>query len=124
MSDSGIKTETLKRTATRPSVSRKPKNPPLWHVVLHDDNDHTYGYVMGMLYVLFRKSKEESFRMACEVDSTGRVICDTTHKERAELKRDQILSYGADPLLPRSKNSMIATIEMVDDSESDDDGGA
>ena len=34
--------------------------------------------------------------MACEVDTTGRVIVDTTTKERAELKRDQIHAYGPD----------------------------
>jgi ATP-dependent Clp protease adaptor protein ClpS len=49
--------------------------------------------------------------MAQEVDDTGRVIVDTTTKERAELKRDQIHAYGADHRLERSKGSMRATIE-------------
>jgi ATP-dependent Clp protease adaptor protein ClpS len=51
--------------------------------------------------------------MACEVDATGRVIVDTTHRERAELKRDQIHAYGADPRLSHSRGSMRATIEPV-----------
>jgi len=39
--------------------------------------------------------------MAKEVDSTGRVIVDTTTKERAELKQDQIHAFGPDPWIPR-----------------------
>ena len=45
------------------------------------------------------------------IDSTGRVIVCTTSKERAELKRDQIHAFGPDPLIPRCKGSMSATIE-------------
>lgn len=116
--------DTRTDTQTRPKPKPKPKRPQAWHVVLHDDPDHTYGYVMGMLYRLFGKSREESFRMACEVDRTGRVICETTNKERAEFKRDQILAYGPDPLLARSRRSMVATIETAEGGGDDDDNSA
>jgi len=89
----------------------------MWHIVLHDDNDHTYGYVMGMIVHLFRKSLASSFKMAQEVDSTGRVILETTHKERAEFKQEQVLAFGADPAIPHCKGSMTATIEPVDSDE-------
>jgi ATP-dependent Clp protease adaptor protein ClpS len=49
--------------------------------------------------------------MAKEVDTTGRVIVLTTSREHAELKRDQIHAFGADPLLARCKGSMSAMIE-------------
>jgi ATP-dependent Clp protease adaptor protein ClpS len=49
--------------------------------------------------------------MALEVDSTGRVVVATTHLEEAELKRDQIHAFGPDPLIPRCKGSMSATVE-------------
>ncbi|MFW5652708.1 MAG: ATP-dependent Clp protease adaptor ClpS [Planctomycetota bacterium] len=115
-------TETAVETKTKKSTRPKPKpgHPSMWHVVLHDDPDHTYGYVMGMLWRLFGKSRQDSFRMACEVDRTGRVICETTHTERAEFKRDQILGYGPDPLLARSTRSMFATIETADWGGGDD----
>ncbi len=35
----------------------------------------------------------------------------TTTFEHAELKRDQIHSFGADPLLSRSSGSMSAVLE-------------
>lgn len=90
-----------------------PKREPLYNVVLLDDDEHTYDYVIHMLCDLFAHSVEDAYRMACEVDATGRVIVDTTHRERAELKRDQIHAYGADPRLSHSHGSMRATIEPV-----------
>jgi len=87
---------------------------PQYHVVLLDDDDHTYDYVIEMLMALFGHSQETAYRMACEVDSKGRVIVDTTYKERAEMKRDQIHSYGADWRIPHCKGSMSATIEPAE----------
>jgi ATP-dependent Clp protease adaptor protein ClpS len=57
---------------------------------------------------------EKAFTMAKEVDESGRVIVLTTHKELAELKRDQILGYGADPQMARSKGSMTAIVEPAE----------
>ncbi len=87
---------------------------PRYHVVLLDDDDHSYEYVVNMLSQLFGHEVEKAFLMACEVDSKGRVIVDTTSKERAELKRDQIHAFGADPLLSRSVGSMSAVIEPAE----------
>jgi ATP-dependent Clp protease adaptor protein ClpS len=87
---------------------------PRYHVVLLDDNDHTYEYVIEMLVKLFRHGAEAAFRMACEVDRDGRSIVYTTNREQAEFKRGQIHGYGADWRLPRSKGSMSADIEPAD----------
>ncbi len=84
---------------------------PLWNVILLDDDDHTYEYVIEMLGRLFGHSTEVAYRMACEVDATGRVVVDTTTRERAELKQEQIHAYGADWRLDRSAGSMSAIIE-------------
>lgn len=99
---------------TKPAPARsspKPKKLPPYNVVLLDDDDHSYEYVIRMLGQLFGHSREKAFKMACEVDQTGRVIVLTTTKEHAELKRDQIHAFGADKLLARSKGSMRAVIE-------------
>lgn len=93
------------------TAAPRPKTAPLWHVVLLDDDDHTYEYVIEMLCKLFHFSVEKAFKMASEVDHQGRVIVDTTTLERAELKRDQIHAYGADWRLERSKGSMSAVLE-------------
>ena len=84
---------------------------PLWNVILLDDDDHTYEYVIEMLGRLFGHNPEVAYQMACEVDATGRVVVDTTTRERAELKQEQIHAYGADWRLDRSAGSMSAVIE-------------
>ncbi len=87
---------------------------PMWNVVLLDDDDHTYEYVMRMAQELFGHSHERAFRLAQTVDEHGRAICMTTHKEHAELKREQVLSFGRDPLMVRSRGPMSCEIEPVE----------
>ena len=86
---------------------------PPYNVVLLDDNDHSYEYVILMLKKVFGHPIDKGFEMAQEVDSTGRVIVATTNLEQAELKRDQIHAFGPDPLIPRCKGSMSATVESA-----------
>jgi ATP-dependent Clp protease adaptor protein ClpS len=70
--------------------------------------------VIFMLKKIFGYSIEKGYKMALEVDATGRVVVATTHLEQAELKRDQIQAFGPDPLIPRCKGSMSATVEPAD----------
>jgi len=99
---------------TRTRRDEKVKKLPPYHVVLHNDDDHTFEYVISMLQQLFGHPIERGHQMAVEVHTKGRVIVDTTSKERAELKRDQIHAFGADPLLPRCQGSMSASIEPAE----------
>jgi ATP-dependent Clp protease adaptor protein ClpS len=87
---------------------------PPYHVVLLDDDDHTYEYVIDMLQSLFSHAEEQAFLLARQVDKTGRAVVCTTHKERAELKRDQILGHGCDFRIPKSKQSMKAVIQPAE----------
>ena len=84
---------------------------PVWNVVLLDDDEHTYDYVIEMLCKLFFKSVEEAYRNAVEVDSTGRTIVMTCDQPAAEFARDQIHGYGADWRMPKCAGSMTAIIE-------------
>lgn len=88
-----------------------PDQEPPYHVILFDDDDHTYEYVIEMLQAVFGHPIERGYQMAREVDENGRVICATVHKELAELRLEQIHDYGPDPRLPKCKGSMSATIE-------------
>jgi ATP-dependent Clp protease adaptor protein ClpS len=92
-----------------------PKKQPRFHVILWDDSDHSYDYVVLMMKQIFRHPIEAGFQIAKEVDASGRAICLTTSLEHAELKRDQIRSFGKDDLIARCKGSMSATIESVNE---------
>jgi ATP-dependent Clp protease adaptor protein ClpS len=101
--------ETIRRR--RQKLAQKPKRQPRYHVILWDDDDHSYEYVIVMMRSLFGYAVERGYEIAKQVDSNGRAICMTTTRELAELKRDQIHSYGKDALIARCAGSMTATIE-------------
>ncbi len=114
MSETSTLPDVQVRPKRKPQREEKTRQMPMYHVILLNDDDHTYEYVVHMLMTLFGHPVERSFKMAQEVDKTGRVIVDTTTLERAELKRDQIHAFGADPLLARCKGSMSAVIEPTE----------
>jgi ATP-dependent Clp protease adaptor protein ClpS len=96
----------------KPRLKERTQRQPPYNVVLLNDDDHTYQYVIVMLQELFGYPPEKGFQMAEEVDRTGRVIVLTTTKEHAELKQDQIHAYGPDPWSSKDcKGSMTAIIE-------------
>lgn len=108
------------QTAVRPKKKRrpkarrnKPKRQPRYNVILWDDNDHTYEYVIELAQTLFHKTWDEGYQAAKEVDTTGRVILLTTTREHAELKQEQVHAFGRDARLERSVGSMWATIEPM-----------
>ena len=84
---------------------------PLYHVILLNDEDHTYDYVIEMLVKLFGMTESTAYGHAVEVDTAGTTILLTCELEKAELKRDQIHAYGPDWRLPRSLGSMAAIVE-------------
>ena len=83
---------------------------PLFHVVLLDDDEHTYDYVIEMLQKLFLFPRDVAFQHAVEVDTTGRTVVITCERPQAEFARDQIHGYGKDPRMPKSKGSMSAVL--------------
>ena len=84
---------------------------PLYHVILLNDEDHTYDYVVEMLQKIFGMTEARAFSHAVEVDTKGTTILLTCELEKAELKRDQIHAYGPDWRMPSSHGSMAAVVE-------------
>ena len=102
-----IKTEVRQRPAP---AKTPPKLLPPYNVVLLNDDDHTYDYVIEMLSSVFGYNPTKGFSMAHQLNPQGRVIVATTHKELAELKRDQIHAFGTDVRVPTCAGSMTAII--------------
>ena len=99
--------------ATR-SAKPKPRNLPPYHVVLLDDVDHTHAYVIEMMRTLFGHPAERGYQIAQEVHLKKKAIVHTTHKELAELKRDQIHAFGTDIRVTTCKGSMSACIMLAE----------
>jgi ATP-dependent Clp protease adaptor protein ClpS len=103
----------MTNTIAQPREKREQKTQgmPPYNVVLLDDDEHSFEYVIHMLGKIFGHPPEKGYGMAIEVHTSGRVVVDTTNLEKAELKREQIHTFGPDPLIPRCKGSMSATVE-------------
>ena len=68
----------------------------LYHVIILNDDEHTFDYVIEMLQAIFSMSYATALAHTMEADSTGSSIVLTTHLEEAKLKRDQVHAYGPD----------------------------
>ena len=97
--------ETVTRERSDPALE------PMYHLVLLDDNDHSYEYVVELLGRLFGYARAKAFALACVVDSQGRAIVETAAKTKVTRDQARIHAYGADPRIPRCAGSMSAVIE-------------
>ncbi len=102
------------RRQRRIQDQQRPQRQPRYSVVLWNDDDHSYAYVVAMLQEVFGHPPEKGFQLAKEVDTQGRVIVLTTTREHAELKRDQVHAYGKDATIAECQGSMSSTIEPVE----------
>ena len=92
----------------------RPKKQPRYRVILLDDDHHSYDYVIHMMRKLFAFPHERAYQIARTVDTAGQAECLVTTREHAELKMEQIHSFGKDALIPKCKGSMSARIEPVE----------
>jgi ATP-dependent Clp protease adaptor protein ClpS len=100
-------------TPERQAAAGEPALEPLFHLILLDDNDHTYEYVVELLGHVFGYAAGKAYALACVVDSEGRAIVETSSKERVMLHQERIHSFGADPRIPRCAGSMSAIVEAA-----------
>lgn len=84
---------------------------PPYNVILLNDDDHTVNYVVRMMLELFGHPEDKGIKIAKEVHEKGRCVVKTCSKELAELKQEQIHSFGPDPIIARCQGSMSAVIE-------------
>ena len=101
-------------TTEAPETTDQQQKQPWYCVVLLDDNKHSYAYVIELCRRVFRQDREQGLAHATEVDERGRTVLLRTTLEHAELKRDQVHAFGADPLIASSDGPMRATIEAED----------
>ena len=78
------------------AAKTKPKRLPPYAVVVLDDDEHTFQYVIETFIKVFGYTPEKCFQLAKTIDGTGRAVVWVGPKEVAELKRDQIVGAGPD----------------------------
>jgi len=105
----------MAETVTKPGIeifedTDEQLEPP-FHLILLDDQYHTYQYVVHMLGAIFGYEVEKAFAIACVVESQGQAVLMTGSKDEADRKQHEVHSFGADPLMPECKGSMSAVVE-------------
>jgi len=88
----------VKAKPAEPKVDprNKPKRQPPYAVIVENDDDHSWEYVMLGLCKVCGHSAAKAFLLTAEIDSAGRAVVWTGSLEVAELKRDQIIGLGPD----------------------------
>lgn len=87
------------------------KSQKAFKVVLFNDEDHTYDYVVELLVHVCQMAKEQAFRCAVEVDLEGRTVVHYgSHADCLKIAA-QITSYGPDHRLMRSRGGMNAEVQ-------------
>lgn len=84
-----------------------------WKVVLFNDEEHTYDYVVEMLTQVCNLSRENAFRCAVEVDMSGRTIVFYGTRPDCEATQAKVTAYGPDHRLPQSMSSMNAEVQAL-----------
>ncbi len=74
---------------------QKPPQPlPPWKVLLHNDDKNEMGYVILTVMELTTLNEQDAKLRTIEAHETGVALLLTTHKERAELYKDQFQTKG------------------------------
>lgn len=105
-----VQTKTRRKRDSR----TKPKKQPPYAVVVHNDEDHTWQYVIEVLQRVCGHNEERAFLLTSKVHFEGRAAVWSGPKEVAELKRDQIRGFGPDFFAPQAvRYPLGVTIEPM-----------
>jgi ATP-dependent Clp protease adaptor protein ClpS len=86
----GSNHETGVALATRHKVKR----PPLWHVLLHNDDYTTQELVVEILKAFFHKADTEARAIMLTVHHKGKGVAGTYSRDVAESKVAQVTDYA------------------------------
>ena len=87
-------------TRTRTSTERKLKKPPLYKVLLHNDDYTTREFVVEILRAVFHKPEPDAVRVMLHVHQNGVGVAGVYTFEVAEMKVRQVESLAREREFP------------------------
>jgi ATP-dependent Clp protease adaptor protein ClpS len=78
---------------TKPREKTKTRRVPPYHVILENDDFHSFEFVVETLNKALGYQLERCFQLTMQAHETGRAIVYTGPKEVAELKAEQIETF-------------------------------
>ena len=91
---SGTATAKPKRATKSAPKNKPPQMLPPWKVLLHNDDKNDMPFVISTIMELTTLKEQDAKLRTIEAHETGVALLLTTHKERAELYKDQFESKG------------------------------
>src|SRR5262249_16607032 len=91
---SGTATAKPKRASKTVPKRKPPQMLPPWKVLLHNDDKNEMMFVVNTILDLTTLTEQDAKQRTVEAHETGVALLLTTHKERAELYKDQFESKG------------------------------
>ena len=92
--DGATATAKPKRSRKTTPKRKPPQQLPPWKVLLHNDDKNSIDFVVQAIVQLTPLKENEATVRMLEAHKTGVALLLTTHKERAELYKDQFESKG------------------------------
>ena len=83
------------------------REPPLYRVILHNDDYTTMDFVIEVLETIFLKTREEAIDLMLKVHHEGKAVCGVYTFEIAETKAEQVKQLARQNSFP-----LLATIEI------------
>ena len=88
----------------------KLKKPPLYRVILLNDNFTPMEFVIYVLQTFFGYDKEKSTQIMLAVHTKGKGVCGIYTKEVAETKSNQINNFAK-----QNEHPLVSDIEPIDE---------
>lgn len=100
--------EFQKRASTRTKKKAKVDEPPLYKVILLNDDYTTFDFVVSVLTGIFGKSVPEAVTITTDVHQKGAGVCGVFPRDIAETKVDLVARNSKEAGFP-----LRCTMEMV-----------
>jgi ATP-dependent Clp protease adaptor protein ClpS len=94
-------------TALKPEVA-KPKLPPMFKVLLLNDDYTPMEFVVEVIEQFFNKSREQATQIMLKVHTEGAGVCGVYPQDIAETKMNQVISHAR-----ASQHPLQCIIEMA-----------
>ena len=92
--DAGSSSTATQAAPARTKPARRPKQLPMFKVLLHNDDVNTFDHALASVMKLVALPLEEAVERVLEAHETGVALLLVTHLERAELLVEQFCSLS------------------------------
>ena len=99
----------MPRTIEEVENKTEVREPPLYRVILHNDDYTTMEFVVEVLMKIFHKSRDEAEEIMWTVHEKGKALCGVYTFEIAQTKAEQVRLLARQNSFP-----LLATIEVDD----------